>query len=50
MDQPISGVQLDRRYNRPMVAKSTLPRLKEFKASGEDSSVADPVDPKKIDW
>ena len=50
MDQPITGVQLDRRYNRPMVAKSALPRLKEFKASGEDSSVADPVDPKKIDW
>ena len=50
MDQPITGVQLDRRYNRPMVAKSALPRLKEFKASGEDSSIEDPVDPKKIDW
>lgn len=50
MDQPINGTQLDRRYNRPMVAKSTLPRLKEFKADYEDSSVADPVDPKKIDW
>ena len=27
-----------------------MPRLKEFKATGEDSFVADPVDPKKIDW
>ncbi len=46
--EEISGVQLDRRYNRPMVSKSTLPRLKEFKATGEDSSVEDPIDPKKV--
>ena len=49
-DDPITGVQLDRRYNRPMVTKSTMPKLKEFKADYEDSFVADPVDPKKIDW
>ena len=44
----ISGVQLDRRYNRPIVTKSSLPRLKEFKATGENSSVEDPIDPKTV--
>ena len=52
-DQPITGVQLDRRYNRPMIVKSSTPRYKglnEFQATGERSYVSDPVDPKKIDW
>ena len=47
-DNPITGVQLDRRYNRPMVTRSSMPKLKEFKASGEDSSIEDPIDPKTV--
>ena len=47
-DNPITGVQLDRRYNRPMVVKSAMPRLKEFKATGERSDIADPIDPKTV--
>jgi hypothetical protein len=49
-DQPIQGANLDRRYIRPMIKRSTLPSLKEFQATGERSFVSDPVDPKKIDW
>ena len=47
-DDPITGIQLDRRYNRPMVVKSAMPRLKEFKATGERSDIADPIDPKTV--
>tara|TARA_R110000765_G_scaffold162903_1_gene267702 strand:+ start:10 stop:2061 length:2052 start_codon:yes stop_codon:yes gene_type:complete len=49
-DQPISGAELDRRYTRPMVKRSTLPSLKEFQATGDAGFVSDPVDPKKINW
>ena len=49
-DEPVQGVQLDRRYDRPIIKRSTIPSLKEFKATGENAYVADPVDPKKIDW
>ena len=47
-DSPITGVQLDRRYNRPMVVKSAMPKLTEFKATGENSSIEDPIDPKTV--
>ena len=49
-EEPIQGVQVDRRYNRPIVKRSSMPSLKEFQATGEKSFVSDPVDPKKIDW
>ena len=49
-NQPIQGVQVDRRFNRPMIKRSTLPSLKEFQATGDAGFVSDPVDPKKIDW
>ena len=47
-DTPINGVQLDRRFTRPMVTRSTMPRLTEFKATGERSDVEDPIDPKTV--
>jgi hypothetical protein len=47
-DTPINGVQLDRRYTRPMVTRSSMPRLTEFKATGERSDVEDPIDPKTV--
>ena len=46
--EEISGVQLDRRFGRPILAKSSLNRLKEFKATGERSDIEDPVDPKTV--
>ena len=46
--EEISGVQLDRRFGRPILAKSSLNRLKEFKATGERSDVEDPIDPKTV--
>ena len=49
-DQPIQGANLDRRYIRPMIKRSTLPSLKEFQATGDAGFVSDPVDPKKINW
>ena len=47
-DTPINGVQLDRRFTRPMVTRSTMPRLTEFKATGERSDIEDPIDPKTV--
>jgi hypothetical protein len=46
--QPIQGTQLDRRFNSIVLKQSVIPKLQEFKATGEKSDVEDPVDPKTV--
>jgi len=46
--EPIQGTQLDRRFKSVIVRASSIPKLQEFKATGERSDVEDPIDPKTV--
>jgi hypothetical protein len=46
--KPIQGTQLDRRFNSIVLKQSVIPKLQEFKATGEKSDIEDPINPKTV--